>query len=362
MKYSIFTISTFLAVSISAAPSRSRTLKRQTQGATGKIIEQTDAPWNLERISSVAPIVQGSRNVTDLKYKYRYDERDVATGVDVYIHDTGIDPLNPDFNSRAQIIFTDNPYNIWPSDGHGTHVAGTIGSTHYGVAKNVSIWGIKIMSEPMEDPLGPIVEEKTALEYIQDKVNGIKAAIRQHNIHKKKKDFKGSVMNMSWGVPRDFMEMAPGGSELLMKALKDALAAGIHLTVSTTNSGADACESFPGGYVKEIPSLIVVGNTNISDTRIPTSDWGPCIDLYAPGTEIQSTSLRKKNWVEVMTGVSMAAPLVGGVVATQLAKFPELRGDTVAMKKKILSLALKNVVKDARGGGNLLLNTGISSG
>ncbi|KAK6501109.1 hypothetical protein TWF481_008957 [Arthrobotrys musiformis] len=364
MKHSLFVISSYLAATISAAPYTPHlSSRRQTKSSTApaKIIEQTDAPWNLERISRVAPIVRGGRNVTDLAYKYRYDERDIATGVDVYIHDTGIDPLNPDFDSRAQIIFTENPYDIWDRDGHGTHVAGTVGSRHYGVAKNVSIWGIKIMSIPMEDPLGPNLEEKTSLDHIQDKVNGIRAAIRQHNIRKKEKGFKGSVMNMSWGLPRDFMEMAPGGHELLKNALKDAVAAGIHMSVSATNSGSDACESFPSGYAKEIPSLIVVGNTDINDTRATSSDWGPCVSLYAPGTEIKSTSLKVNGWVEVLTGVSMAAPLVGGVVATQLAKFPQLRDDPIAMKKKILDMALKGVVKDARGGGNLLLNTGIST-
>ncbi|KAK6532245.1 serine protease [Arthrobotrys megalospora] len=357
MKFSITTISTILAVTASVAPSQAP--KRQTRGTTLNIIEQTDAPWNLERISSRGSILKGSRKVTDLAYKYRYDARDTATGVDVYVHDTGIDPLNPDFNSRAQIIFTENPYDIWDRDGHGTHVAGTIGSTHYGVAKNVSIWAIKTMSIPMEDTLGPDMTKRTFIDQVQDRVDGIKAAIRQHNIRKKEKDFKGSVMNMSWGFPKDFMDRAPGGHELLKKALRDAIAAGIHITVSGTNSDDDACVSFPSGYVKEIPQLLVVGNVDINDTRARSSDWGPCIDLWAPGTDIKSTSLKINDWVAVNTGTSMAAPLVAGVIATQLAKFPQLRDDTVSMKKKILEMALNGVVKDARGGGNLLLNTGL---
>ncbi|KAK6357848.1 hypothetical protein TWF730_007205 [Orbilia blumenaviensis] len=357
MKSSILKAATILAAIVSASPLQ----LPQRQTGTTKIIEQTDAPWNLERISRVAPIEQGGRKSTDLTYKYRYDERDIATGVDVYVHDTGIDPLNPDFNSRAQIIFTENPYDIWDRDGHGTHVAGTIGSTHYGVAKNVSIWAIKTMSIPMQDPLGPDMTKMSPLDIIQDRINGIKAAIRQHNLHKKnKRDFKGSVMNMSWGFPKDFMDKAPGGHELLKKALKDAFAAGIHLTVASTNSGDDACASFPSGYAKEIPALIVVGNTDITDTRAKSSDWGTCIDLYAPGSDIKSTSLRENGWVSVQTGTSMATPLVAGVVATQLAKLSQLRDDPIAMKKKILQMALKGVVKDARGGGNLLLNTGIA--
>ncbi|RVD85262.1 uncharacterized protein DFL_003588 [Arthrobotrys flagrans] len=75
-----------------------------------------------------------------------------------------------------------------------------IGSTHYGVAKNVSIREIKIISDLMEDPLGSILEGKAALEHTQDKVNGIRAVIE---LHKKGEDFKGSVMNMSWGFLED---------------------------------------------------------------------------------------------------------------------------------------------------------------
>ncbi|KAJ6258528.1 Cerevisin [Drechslerella dactyloides] len=370
MKRTIITISAIFAATASTAPSSTKpdesaihnyrsfpVLRRQNNGS---IVEQPNAPWNLERISNIAPINQAGRKITDEAYKYRYDARDTAVGVDVYVHDTGIDPRNPDFTTRAGIIFTENPFDIYDTTGHGTHVAGTIGSGHYGVAKNVSIWAIRTTGGPMEDPLGPSIE-KNASVYINDQVNGIKAAMRLHGLRKKEKDFKGSVMNMSWGLPKDFFAQEAGVLDTLRNALKDAVAAGIHITIAGGNDDEDACDHFPAGLVKDIPSLIVVGNTDITDTRMKTSNWGSCIDLFAPGTEIKSTSLKKNNWVAIETGTSMSAPLVAGVVATQLAKNPDLRGNVPAMKKKILEMALKDVVKDAKGGANLLLNTRVGA-
>ncbi|KAF3916404.1 Cerevisin [Orbilia brochopaga] len=366
MKQSIITISAFLAVT-SAAPSLISEDQRTTWSTfpilrrqnNTNIIEQQRAPWNLERISNPAPITLGNRKTTDEAFTYRYDARDVAEGVDVYVHDTGIDPRNPEFNTRAENIFTENPFDIFDNTGHGTHVAGTIGSEHYGVAKQVNIYAIRTTGNPMVDPLGPSVDNMNATTYILDQVNGIRAAMRLHRLHKNSTAFKGSVMNMSWGLPTDFFTGDLGALDMLRNAVKAAVDAGIHVTIAGGNDDEDACTHYPAGLVKDIPGLIVVGNTDIMDTRYRSSNWGPCIDIFAPGTDIKSTSLKKNNWVAAETGTSMAAPLVAGVVATLLAKNPELRGDVTGMKKRILEMAVKDVVKDVKGSANLLLNTGL---
>ncbi|KAF3919747.1 Cerevisin [Dactylellina cionopaga] len=136
------------------------------------IIEQSNAPWSLQRISSESPVVQNGRNATELNYKYRYDEQDNSTGVDVYIVDSGVDVLHPEFGGRASTIFTAVPD---PRDleNHGTHVAGIVGSIHFGAAKNASIWGIKVFADRDEDsPNGTPGPELTVV--MNDVARGVK--------------------------------------------------------------------------------------------------------------------------------------------------------------------------------------------
>ncbi|KAF3919774.1 Cerevisin [Dactylellina cionopaga] len=148
---------------------------------------------------------------------------------------------------------------------------------------------------------------------------------------------------------------------LMKEAIQNATEAGIHITIAPGNANKDACTDLPAGFVKDtkMQSLIVVGSTDITDTRAKDSDWGQCIDLHAPGVNITSTYPlgSYSGSVAVDSGTSMAAPLVAGVIALELAKNQALRDDPMGMKKHILSKALKGVVKDAERGGNLLLNT-----
>ncbi|KAF3912503.1 Cerevisin [Dactylellina cionopaga] len=319
----------------------------------------------------MAPITQNGRKAKDLSYKYRYDERDDASGVDIYIVDTGLEMMHPDFGGRAKLIFANQRDALWKQIDHGTHVAGIAGSIHYGAAKNASIYGIKVFTEP--DPNDPDDESKFAKpgdgklpppapvpdDDFKDIAAGIQVAIKQHSRKRKEdKNFKGSVMNLSWGYSPEAMAQGKG-STLLKDILKKAVDAGIHITIAPGNDNKDACTDVPAGYVKELQSLIVVGNSDITDTKAAKSDWGPCIDLHAPGEEIMSTFPIDQEGVSVDSGTSMAAPLVAGVIAGELVKNPQLRYDPMGMKNFIKGKALKGVVKGAERGGNLLLNTGM---
>ncbi|KAK6541954.1 hypothetical protein TWF694_007726 [Orbilia ellipsospora] len=359
----LISIAPINAIPTSESNSRFPILKRNVNATT--IIQQSTAPWSLQRISSTNPIDLKGRNDIALNFKYRYDTRDTAEGVDVYIIGSGIDMLHPEFEGRAKTRFTAFPDDLWDISGHETLVGGIIGSTTYGVAKKASLWAFKIQTVEITDGPGQMPEFDPAME-ANAAIKGLQAALKFHNKRKKQKDFKGSVMNLSWGYDKTEMPVVPGFDAKLREAMVNATKAGMHITIAPNNADFDACNNFPAGYVKDIPSLIVVGSTDVTDTRAKNSDWGTCIDLFAPGVNV--TGPTSADWYRYEktgpqfradSGTSFAAPITAGVIASQLAKHPELRDDPLGMKKLILGQALKGVVKDTKGSPNLLLNTGI---
>ncbi|KAK6497752.1 hypothetical protein TWF481_012154 [Arthrobotrys musiformis] len=284
-------------------------------------IQQGNAPWNLQRLSSEHKIDAKGRQPTDLTYNYRFDEA-AGKGVDVYVVDSGINVDHLELQGRARMMFS---YFGKVNDdvGHGTHCAGTIAALHYGVAKNVNIWGIKV-----GDSTSGINGEAI--------VAGIDAAISRHNQRKNQTDFMGSVISMSIGTA------PPQQSDFMI--LKKAVEAGMHVSVAAMNSATDACNFSPGAFSQQIP-IINVGAADIDDTRAPFSNFGKCVDIYAPGVSIVSTFNNNATGIASLDGTSMACPAVTGIIADELVKNPKLRLDPAAMKKHILGKALKGVIK-----------------
>ncbi|KAK6344814.1 hypothetical protein TWF718_006768 [Orbilia javanica] len=303
------------------------------------LVEQTTAPWGLERISQKDKIELGDRRVDDLFFKYHFD-RLSGDGVDVYSIDSGINIDHVDFNGRAKMIFTAFGDDGRDEHGHGTHTAGTIGSLTYGVAKNVNILGCKVLDATNFGSDAGIIA-------------GIDAALASHLKRKDQPDFKGSVMNMSLGGPA----FAPAMSDLLRRALN----AGMHIVVAAGNDNTDACASDPGRLTTQIP-IINVGAVDITDNRWVQSNFGKCVTLHAPGVGVVSTWNVGPRAVMAIDGTSMAAPHVAGVVADLLAKNPALKLDPKGMKELLLSKSLEGGVKGIEKvipGGNFLLNTGM---
>ncbi|KAK6347421.1 hypothetical protein TWF718_005262 [Orbilia javanica] len=316
-----------------------------TNGTTGfstELIQQSTAPWGLQRISSQSAIAADGRNITELTYKHRFD-RTAGTGVDIYIVDSGIRISHPDFNGRAKILFSAFNDSGDDKDGHGTHVAGTAGSLHYGVAKNSNIWGVKVL-----DDNGGGSDSGIAA--------GIDAVVTAHNKRKNETDFAGSVINMSLGSPET--------SQTIFTAIKRAVDAGVHFTIAPGNDNKDSCTDFPAGFVTQIPSLIIVGATDIDDNRAEFSDFGKCVDVHAPGVMIVSTT--NDGNIGDKDGTSMATPAVAGVVADLLAQNEQLKLDPMGLKKLLMEKTLKGVIKlktgdKATDGGSprVLVNSGV---
>ncbi|RVD86941.1 uncharacterized protein DFL_005192 [Arthrobotrys flagrans] len=303
------------------------------------LVEQTTAPWGLERISRKEIIELGDRKVEDLFFKYHFD-RLSGDGVDVYSIDSGINIDHVDFNGRAKMIFTAFGDDGKDEHGHGTHTAGTIGSLTYGVAKNVNIFGCKVLGKDNFGSDAGIIA-------------GVDAAFASHMKRKDQPGFKGSVINMSLGGP-DFL---PALSDLLRRALN----AGMHVVVAAGNENSDACSSDPGRLSTQIP-IINVGAIEITDNRWVHSNFGKCVTLHAPGVGIVSTWHTGPRTVMALDGTSMASPHVAGVVADLLAKNPALKLDPKGMKELLLSKSQKGGVKGIEKvipGGDFLLNTGM---
>ncbi|KAK6346049.1 hypothetical protein TWF730_010382 [Orbilia blumenaviensis] len=298
-------------------------------------IQQGNAPWNLQRLSCAHKIDIKGRQATDLSYNYRFNQA-AGKGVDVYVVDSGINVDHVEFQGRARMMFS---YfgKVDDDVGHGTHCAGTIAALHYGVAKNVNIWGIKV-----GDSRGVNGEAIVA---------GIDAAITRHNQRKLQPGFMGSVISMSIGTA------PPQQSDFMI--LRKAIEAGIHVSVAAMNSATDACNFSPGAFSQQIP-IINVGAADINDTRAPFSNFGKCVDVYAPGVSIVSTFNNNATGIASLDGTSMACPAVTGIIADELIKNPKLRLDPAAMKKHILGRALKGAIKpdNVITGTELLINNG----
>ncbi|XP_013417676.1 alkaline serine protease ver112-like [Lingula anatina] len=209
-----------------------------------------------------------------------------GSGIDVYIIDTGIRPSHECFaGGRVTLGFPDTSETAAIDDhGHGTHVAGTVGCSKYGIAKEVHLIAVKVL-----DGNGSGTS--------QGVLNGMYWVLEQVRARK-----RTSVVNMSLG----------GGYST---ASNDAVAAlvdeGIPVVVAAGNDNEDACLSSPSSA----PKAITVGATTSSDSRADFSNYGRCVDIYAPGDRILSATNKTDTSTAVKSGTSMASPLVAGAVA-----------------------------------------------
>jgi subtilisin family serine protease len=234
---------------------------------------QSNPTWGLDRIDQRA---------TTGTTTYRYDT--TGRGVTAFILDTGLRFGHRQFADRALsgIDFVDYDDDASDCEGHGTHVAGSVGGSTYGVAKAVTLVGVRVLDC---DGAGYASDIISALDWV--------VAVKPAG---------PAVVNMSLGGPE---------LSLLDEAVERTVAAGVPVVVAAGNDNDNACSQSPA----RAPHAITVAATDSKDRRAWFSNYGSCVDVFAPGVSVRSAANDSNTATAVLSGTSMAAPHVTGVVA-----------------------------------------------
>jgi serine protease len=274
---------------------------------------QSSPVWGLDRIDQQA-----------LPLNRVYNYRTGGATVNAYVIDTGVHVAHQDFQGRAfngyDFVDKDNVSN--DCNGHGTHVAGTIGGQTYGVAKSVRIFGVRVL-------------DCSGSGRFSDVIAGVEWVTANH--------VKPAVANMSLGG---------GASQAIDDAVRASVQAGVTYVVAAGNSNESACNGSPS----RVASALVVGATTKTDQRASFSNFGSCVDLFAPGQEITSAWHTSNSATKTIDGTSMAAPHVAGAVAIYLSLYPTASPNQVesALVSKTVNGRLTQI---GTGSPNKLLNT-----
>jgi subtilisin family serine protease len=277
------------------------------------------APWGLDRVD---------QQTLPLSASYTWGTS--GAGVHVYIIDTGIRTTHQDFGGRATWAFSSVKGKEGNLDtdcnGHGTHVAGTVGGTMYGVAKEVQLYAVRVLDCSGSGTWSGVIA-------------GIDWVTANHR--------SPAVANMSLGGSY---------AQSVNDAVAASIASGVVYAVAAGNSATDACTFSPASA----PSALTVGAISKTDARSSYSNIGGCVDLFAPGTFIASDYNRSDTDAVYLSGTSMASPHVAAAAALYLEAHPTASPATVA--SDLLAAASKDQVTDAGPGSpNLLLFTGDST-
>lgn len=249
---------------------------------------QYSAPWGLDRVDQRTIPLSGSYNNADL----------AGSGVTAYVIDTGIMTAHTQFGGRAYVgvDYVGDGWNGQDPHGHGTHVAGTIGGSTYGIAKSVTLCAVRVLDATGHGTTSAIIA-------------GVDWVRANHAT--------SSVANMSIGGP-------PSDSE--DQAIRNAIAAGITFVVAAGNNGLPASDYSPA----RIGEAIVVSATDSYDQRASWANYGPVVDVFAPGVAITSAGIASTTATATMDGTSMASPHVAGLAAVYLQSRPGASPATVA--------------------------------
>jgi serine protease len=295
-----------MSATAAAAIARSPRVRYVEQDSEMTVVAtQPNPTWGLDRIDQ--------RNLP-LNSSYTYDTS--AINVDVYVIDTGIRSTHVEFGGRVTNGYTAIADGNGTNDcnGHGTHVAATVGGTIYGVAKSVELHPVRVLGCNGSGSTSGVIA-------------GVDWVRANHSTP--------AVANMSLGG---------GASTALDDAVRNAIAAGVTFAIAAGNSNANACNSSPA----RVTQALTVGSTTNTDARSSFSNFGSCLDLFAPGSSITSAWNTSDTATNTISGTSMATPHVAGVAALYLAVNPLASAN--AVHAAIVNNATSNKVVGAGSG------------
>lgn len=286
---------------------------------------QEGATWGLVRSAEEDLKITG-------EYKYK---QGIGSGVTGYVIDTGIFIGHSDFEGRA--VWGDNFVDSDNSDGngHGTHVAGTMASKTYGLAKQGIVKAVKVLSAGGSGSTSGVIAginyvANDAIAMWNKAVDKVKAAAK-------------AVANMSLGG---------GKSTSLDNAVNAAVDNEIIFAVASGNDNNDACNYSPAAAALAISA----GSSDNTDSRSYFSNWGSCVDVFAPGSSITSTWIGSSTSINTISGTSMASPHVAGIAMKLMTEHPDFDADKI--KDQLLNIASSNKISDTKGSPNKLAYQG----
>ncbi|WP_461026689.1 S8 family peptidase [Streptomyces sparsus] len=250
----------------------------QDQKVTASATQSNPPSWGLDRIDQPN---------LPLNNSYTYPDS-AGSGVTAYIIDTGIRHSHSDFGGRASFGFDAFGGNGNDGNGHGTHVAGTVGGNAYGVAKKASLVSVRVLDNAGSGTITGVV---AGVDWVTQNAR------------------KPAVANMSLGG---------GANSTLDQAVRNSIASGVTYAVAAGNDNSNASGYSPA----RVAEAITVGSTTRTDARSSFSNYGSIVDIFAPGSDITAPWIGSDSATRTISGTSMASPHVAGAAALLLGENP----------------------------------------